>query len=65
MRSWRTSLAGILLIAGTIFTGASALLDNKPETTINFDASAAAIVAGLALLSARDNRVSSEDVGIK
>lgn len=65
MKSWRTTLCGICLILGTIGNAGYALLDNDPTTNIDFKASAAALVTGMALLAARDNKVTSEEAGAK
>jgi hypothetical protein len=58
--SFRTSVYGIVLIAGGAVTYLTALCDDKPETIPNWEIASAAIVGGLALLQARDNKVSSE-----
>ena len=57
--SFRTSVYGIVLIAGGAVTYLTALCDDKPETVPNWEIASATIVGGLALLQARDNKVSS------
>lgn len=61
--SWRTSLAGlgaILVAAGSAMT---ALFDYDPTTLPDWGALAAAIIAGVGLLVARDDKVTSEASG--
>lgn len=62
--SWRTSVLGILTLLGSIVTFGQALLDGDPATVPDFDAIVAAL-AGIGLIFARDNKVSSEEAGIK
>lgn len=62
--SFRTNGAGIgaiVIAIGGIITG---LTDSDPKTP-DWTASIAAIIAGVGLLAARDNKVSSEEVGAK
>lgn len=58
--SWRTSLLGIALILSAVGKWLSAVLDNDPLTVASFDALSTDILAGSALLMARDNKVTSE-----
>lgn len=64
MKSWKTSLTGIAVLVGAVSMALVALLDNNPATTVDFDAILAAL-AGLGLLAARDNGVTSEQAGAK
>jgi hypothetical protein len=60
--SWKTSLAGV----GTILAGLGALAIAGSKGTITSDTltvAGAAITTGLGLIFARDNNVSSEEVG--
>jgi hypothetical protein len=57
-KSWRTTLAGLVGIAGAIATIV------WPEYAAKIGAISTAIV-GSGLLAARDNKVSSEDAGAK
>jgi hypothetical protein len=41
------------------------MFDNNPATVADWGAVVAAVIAGIGLLAARDNGVSSEDAGIK
>lgn len=62
--SFRTNGAGIgaiVIAIGGIITG---LTDSDPNTP-DWSASIAAIIAGVGLLAARDNKVSSESAGAK
>lgn len=61
--SWRTSLCGILLIVSAIAKFALAQLDGDPSTNVAPADLWTSILAGWALLCARDNVVSSEQVG--
>jgi hypothetical protein len=65
MTSWRTTTAGIAAIVVAIATAVSALFDADPLTLPDWGAVAAAVMAGVGLLAARDNKVSSEQAGAK
>jgi hypothetical protein len=60
-KSWRTSLAGLgaILVAGGSLL--QALFDGNPATEPDYAALVAAAVAGIGLLAARDNGVSTEE----
>lgn len=63
--SWKTSAAGIgavLVAAGSALT---AMFDADPTTVPDWGAVVAALIAGIGLLFARDNNVSSEAAGAK
>lgn len=63
--SWRTTGLGLLTIAGAIIGYAKAALDNDPATVPDWQITALGITAGWGLLTARDNKVSSEQAGVK
>ena len=63
--SWRTTTAGIAAIVVAIGTAVGALFDADPLTSPDWGAVAAAVMAGVGLLAARDNKVSSEQAGAK
>jgi hypothetical protein len=63
--SWRTTTAGIAAIVVAIGTAVGALFDADPLTLPDWGAVAAAVMAGVGLLAARDNKVSSEQAGAK
>ena len=65
MKSWRTTATGILAIVVAIAGAVKAELDGDVTTTADWGAVAAAIIAGVGLIAARDNRISSQDVGIR
>jgi hypothetical protein len=65
VKSWRTTTTGILAIVIAIAGAVKAELDGDVTTTADWGAVAAAIIAGIGLIAARDNRVSSQDVGIR
>lgn len=59
----KTTIAGIgaiLVASGSLLT---ALFDGNPSTEPDYAALVAAIVAGLGLIFARDNNVTSEQAG--
>lgn len=62
--SWRTTVLGWLALIAAVVAGGSALLDDDPNTTVNFQEIAAALT-GVGLIAARDNKVSSESAGAK
>lgn len=65
MRSWRTTTLGVLGALAILIGQVQALLDDDPSTTVEFEAVLAALgVLGLGV-AARDNGVSSQDVGIR
>jgi hypothetical protein len=62
MKSWKTTSAGILAIAGAFVT----LWFKRHELSEAVIMGAVtAIVSGIGLITARDNNVSSEDAGAK
>ena len=65
MKSWKTTVAGILTALIPALTAASAFLDNDPLTIPDWGLAIAGITAGLGLLFARDNNVTSEGAGAK
>jgi hypothetical protein len=60
--SWRTTLSGIAAILITIGEGINAAISGGD---LNVGQAIAAIMAGIGLISARDNNKTSEDVGVK
>lgn len=63
--SWKTSAAGIGAILIAVGSAMSAMFDADPATIPDWGAVVAAVIAGIGLLLARDNNVSSEAVGAK
>lgn len=61
--SWKTSTAGIAAIVAALATAVAALFDADPTTLPDWGAVAAAILAGVGLIAARDNDVTSEKAG--
>ena len=62
MKSYKTTLAGIaaiLVAAASVFTGLS------DGTAVDWTAVIGAVIAGIGLIAARDNNVSSEQAGAK
>ncbi len=64
-KSWKTSAAGIGAILVALGSALSATFDADPVTVPDWGALVAAIIAGVGLLAARDNDMSSEEVGAK
>ena len=58
--SWRTNLSGLLTILATLGHIADAILNGKP---IDWTIAMAGLTSGIGLLTARDNKVSSEQAG--
>jgi len=65
MKSWKTTTTGILAILSALISAAQALLDDNAATNPDWMTVAAAVSAGVGLLAARDNKVTSEAVGAK
>lgn len=65
MKSWKTTAAGIAAIVAALATAVGALFDADPVTMPDWGAVAAAVMAGVGLIAARDNGVTSERAGAK
>jgi|688.fasta_scaffold2358122_2 hypothetical protein len=65
MKSWKTTVAGIAAILTAGGAALTAISDGNPATEPDYAALIAACIAGLGLLFARDNSVTSEDAGAK
>jgi len=61
--SWKTTTAGVAAIVVALATAVGALFDADPTTLPDWGAVAAAVMAGVGLIVARDNDVSSEKAG--
>lgn len=65
MKSWRTTIVGVLTAITLIAPQLLALLDNDPATVFSLDL----FIAGLGAMGigifARDNDKSSENVGVR
>ena len=65
MKSWKTSAAGIGAILVAVGSAMTAHFDGDVITTPDWGAVIAAVIAGIGLLAARDNGVTSESAGAK
>lgn len=63
--SWRTSTAGWAAVGTAIANAARLLMDKDTATNPDWWALISLVLVGFGLISARDNNVSSENVGIK
>jgi len=65
MKSWKTTVFGVCAILTAVAGAVSLLADGDSATNPDWTAVCAAVAAGIGLIAARDNKVSSEDVGVK
>lgn len=63
--SWKTTVTGIAALLTVIGGAATALLDGNPATNPDWTLLIAAVTTAFGLIFARDNKVTSEDVGAK
>lgn len=63
--SWRTTTTGILAILVAVAGAFKAELDGDATTAADWGSVAAAIIAGIGLIAARDAKVSSQQEGIR
>lgn len=63
MTSWKTTFAGVGAILIAVGSALSAQFDNDPTSIADWGAVIAAVVAGIGLVFARDNKVTSEQAG--
>lgn len=64
MKSWRTTLVGLVTFIVAVGTGILALMDDDPATTFDM-AKILTALAGIGFMASRDNNVSSEKAGAK
>ena len=62
MKSYKTTLAGI---AAILVAAASVLTGLSDGTAVDWTAVIGAVIAGIGLIAARDNNVTSEQAGAK
>ncbi len=60
IKSWRTTTTGVLAIIAAVVSAVQMLVDGNPATNPDWSAVAAAVIAGVGLITARDNKVTSE-----
>ena len=62
MKSWKTTILGVLTIATAVFGAVMALIDGNPATNPNWETLIAAITAGIGLIAAKDSNVTGGTV---
>lgn len=65
MKSWKTTVTGVLTIVVALASAAKMMFDSDPATNPDIPTVITAITAGIGLITARDNNVSSEQAGVK
>jgi hypothetical protein len=60
--SWRTGILGLMLILAGVSKAGVALFDGDAATTFSWEETSTAVLAGWALMLARDNKTTSEQV---
>lgn len=65
MKSWKTTVAGALTALIPVLNAVQAFIDGDPATVPDWGLAIAGVTAGLGLIFARDNNVSSESAGAK
>lgn len=64
-KSWKTTTSGIAAIIAAVAGAVQLYLDGNPATNPDFPTVIAAITAGVGLITARDNNVTSEEAKAK
>lgn len=64
-KSWRTTVAGVAAFLAALFADIKAVSDDDPETKPNIEMTVALGAVAIGLITARDNKVSSERAGAK
>jgi len=54
MKSWKTTIWGILTILGALVSVAVALIDDDPSTNPNWELTVTTIMAGIGLIFSKD-----------
>lgn len=65
MTSAKTTILGVLTILSALAAAGKAFLDSDPATVPDWGSLVTAITAGIGLIAARDNNVTSEQAGAK
>ena len=65
VKSWQTTLCGVLIFLQVLVTEAIPFFDGVPITKPDVGAVGLAFIAMLAFVFSRDHRVSSEKAGVK
>lgn len=65
LKSWKTTLAGILQFVAIASDQIMLLFDGDPTTNPDYGIIVASVVTLIGLIKARDNDVSSESAGAK
>lgn len=65
MKSWKTTLSGIMAFITVTWGQLSTLLDSDISTNPDYTIIVSAFIVLIGLFKARDNDVSSEEAGVK
>ena len=57
MKSWRTTVLGIVTILTAVAGVVQAMIDNDPTTNPDMTVAVAAVVSGIGLIFAKDSKV--------
>jgi hypothetical protein len=57
MKSWRTTVLGIVTILTAVAGVVQAMIDNDPATNPDMTVAVAAVVSGIGLIFAKDSKV--------
>ena len=63
--SWKTTTTGAVAIIMAVCGALKVLVDDNPAPNPDWPAPIAAVMAGIGLITARDNKVTSEEAGAK
>ena len=65
MKSWKTTVSGLLAALTVIFGQVTNLFDGDSNTVADWNIVIATVMTAIGLFNSRDNNVSSEEAGAK